>query len=353
MPSMLTKTGISYRPGFKTTNALEIPRRNYGKYRQHASDLDPWIQLSFKVNSFTFDEWLPQDLSNLEDFSIGEEQSPGTVVALSWSPVGLAKHKRSALAILTTNHILSLWASSSDLAVVSSWERVLVINKSLEISSLKSPSEKNGLNIRSPRHPARIRNMSWASPKFNHSAGASLQDTSPDGSRSNQYLVVANDADDVVALQIQSPWSHRGHTWGAQVITHASWERLVCLAGSTQREYPIHNDNVSASAANAAQWPSMFASCMSTKTFIDQVTCISRQSDSPSFGLILRKDRQTLQFHLSYDDLAGASPTCQWMPLFYGIDASPCPVRFPSLDRSAAATSGKHRKWTKDTLSIE
>ena len=60
--------------------------------------------------------------------SIGEEQSDSTVTAITWSPPGLSRHQRPALAVLTTNHLLSLWASASDIEDHSTWRRVLIFN---------------------------------------------------------------------------------------------------------------------------------------------------------------------------------------------------------------------------------
>ena len=60
--------------------------------------------------------------------SIGEEQSDSTVLAMAWSSPGMSRHQRPALAVLTTNHLLSLWASASDIEDHSSWKRVLVFN---------------------------------------------------------------------------------------------------------------------------------------------------------------------------------------------------------------------------------
>ena len=85
--------------------------------------------------------------------SISEEQAETFVVSLSWSAPGLALHRRSVLAILTSNHILSLWASNSDPTKSESWQRVLVIND-FERPDSSQPT----------RRQYRIRCYTWAPP---------------------------------------------------------------------------------------------------------------------------------------------------------------------------------------------
>ena len=63
---------------------------------------------------------------------IGEEQSNSHVLAVAWSPPGLAIHQRSVLAILTSNNVLSLWASHSNTKDQLSWKRVLTVNNAFK-----------------------------------------------------------------------------------------------------------------------------------------------------------------------------------------------------------------------------
>ncbi|KAL8775553.1 MAG: hypothetical protein Q9209_000049 [Squamulea sp. 1 TL-2023] len=186
--------------------------------------MDPWVHINFRVNAFTSDEWPPQAHSKLEDLSIGEEQSPSWIVALSWSPLGLAKHKRFALAILTTNYRVSLWASDSDLTSASTWRRVLVVNKSLQ-----TPVVDQSLVENHERRLARIRSMSWAPGKIGLGAQTSSSSISGEASTAYpvQYLAVTNDAGGVVILDVRSPWLHHGHMWEAQVTHYVDWKDLL------------------------------------------------------------------------------------------------------------------------------
>ena len=113
---------------------------------QHGS-LEPWTHLRITVSSFTFGEWPWQEPASFKEMSIGEEQARATVTALAWSPAGLATHRRSVLAVLTSNLILSFWASNANPTDPASWQRVLVVNKALLPGS---------------RRQQRIRSMAWA-----------------------------------------------------------------------------------------------------------------------------------------------------------------------------------------------
>lgn len=125
---------------------FQIPRR---KRDPHEADDDIWFKVRFKANSFTPQEWPLQGPRSFQDMSVGEEQSESHVAAIAWSPPGLALHKRSVLAVLTNNCILSLWASISDPRESSSWKRIMVVNQSVDGASQTLPLK-------------RIHGMAWA-----------------------------------------------------------------------------------------------------------------------------------------------------------------------------------------------
>ncbi|KAL9639291.1 MAG: hypothetical protein Q9204_001167 [Flavoplaca sp. TL-2023a] len=294
--------------------------------------MDPWLRISFKVNSFTSTEWPPHELSELEELSIGEEQSPNTIVSLSWSPLGLAKHKRSALAILTTGHILSLWASDSDLRVVSTWKRVLILNKALHLTPEdNAPSEGVASGWGISRRSSRIRSMSWAPVDADHKYQACQ----------SQYLTVTNDADEVVVLHIQSPWSNGGHVWEVQVMDTAGWETLMEISISAERNSIFPGKDFSSRLDQERQWSSLFASCVAKKTFIDQVTCVPSSTPQSVFGLILRKNEQSLRFEFLADSFPSKSIAGHWMPLSHCQQPFSQHVHFQSFSCGAAVSIGK------------
>lgn len=299
------------------------------------------MHVNFRINSYTKDEWPSQELLDLESFSVGQEQSLGSVVALSWSTIGLAKHKRSALAVLTTNHVLSLWASASDPKVASTWKRVLVVNKALEVYYQPVPSYEDyepPARNRS-RSLCRVRSMSWALVEdTDRSIVENSRYNSPSRSSTPiQYLAVTNDADETAILLITSPWvDHRSSIWKAQVVTNATWDYLESLFTSNQGESGMELDDSAIAGAGRDQWPSVFATAVSEEAVIDSVMYIPCQSSSASLGLILRKNRRFLRLEVLLGTVYGSSTCFKWMPLSSFGNASSSNIYFPSFDGGCA-----------------
>ena len=166
---------------------------------QHGG-LEPWTHLRITVSSFTFTEWPWQDTTNFKDMSIGEEQARATVTALAWSPAGLAKHRRSVLAVLTSNLILSFWASNADPSVANSWERVLVVNQALPPG---------------PRLQQRIRSMAWAptNPQYvDHFTHFSRKKWGI------HLIAIADDNNGLYVLKASSPVTCPSSKWTVEVL---------------------------------------------------------------------------------------------------------------------------------------
>ncbi|OAL36396.1 hypothetical protein AYO20_04292 [Fonsecaea nubica] len=150
-----------------------------------------WHTFTLRVNHFQQSEWPSQELATITQFSIGEELSESTVVSLSWSPAGLGIYRRSALAILTSNLILSLWESNGRLGV---WQRTAIVNQYLPIPS-------SGDDTGSSRRKQRVRAFHWL-------PALSL----PAGSRwGSQFLAVADDDFTVSFFHL---WKTNGAVYG-------------------------------------------------------------------------------------------------------------------------------------------
>ena len=182
------------------------------------------MQIRIHINAFTWDEWPLQEPASFNSFSIGEEQSASNVVTLSWSPPGLARNRRCVLTILTTNLILSFWASTSDPSVLASWERVYVVNTGVWQSSVRS----NKLNCAPNPTPSflrrllRIRSVAWAPIlhlKLDH-------DESRLKSGSGLYfLAVTNDNNSVLFLSVSSPYINESTSWGVRIVRQDNFEK--------------------------------------------------------------------------------------------------------------------------------
>ena len=102
------------------------------KYRSQDATVrkgDPWHRVRLTVDSFTEAEWPSTAMQSMSSFSIGEEQGAVRVIALAWSPSGLAARHRCVLAVLTSNYLLSIWGPGSDPTRAKEWQRLQVINR--------------------------------------------------------------------------------------------------------------------------------------------------------------------------------------------------------------------------------
>ena len=242
----------------------------------------------------------PLEISNS---SIGEEQSPSTITALAWSPLGLAKHKRPVLAVLTSNHLLSLWASTSDMKVPASWQRVYVVNNALHYHLTLSSGHGSSWSRSEAfdeRRMVRVRCMAWA-PIVN------LNDENPSEDQTNgqagpdfdlehqpatyshnfpaqvvlaeeaQLLAIANDCGGVVLLRISSPYTNKSESWGVNLIEQCSGTDTGVLPSLAPKEtlqfghgsiiVPAESD----AEENHPSRPSLLATAMARRNFVEQL----------------------------------------------------------------------------------
>lgn len=164
-------------------------------------------------------------------YSIGEEISSSYTIALAWSPPGLAKHRRCALAVLTANLILSIWASDGKPQDESSWDRRQIVNDALE--AYFGTASRGGFDQEVPQSPQklrlrkRIRAFSWAPAMQAVGLGPTIgtqQSWNQQG-----IIAVSNDDNHVVIVAINSPTSTLGveDSWTSHVLGHFSLA-LIC-----------------------------------------------------------------------------------------------------------------------------
>ena len=236
---------------------------------------DPWTNLSINISKFTFHEWPWQEPASFQEMSIGEEQTRATVTALAWSPLGLAKHGRSVLAVLTSNLLLSLWASNSDPTDLGSWERVSVVNKALLSGS---------------RRQQRIRSMAWAPTNPQH---VDRLTPSSEKKRGIPLLAVADDSSGLYFLKVSSPYNGQSLAWDIEVL---------------------HREVIAVSQSPSDR-PSLLSLVMNANHFIDRIE-FGRWDDS--IPVVYRISRTVCRSRLSvYEDplsreqgadLAGSEP---------------------------------------------
>ncbi|KAF1931738.1 uncharacterized protein M421DRAFT_417498 [Didymella exigua CBS 183.55] len=187
------------------------------------NDVPQWQHVPLQVPWFSNDELPLKNPAPLSNFSIGEEISPSVPIAISWSPPGLAKHRRCALAVLTSNLVLSIWSAEGKLNEESSWNRRLLINNALtEYFSKNTTAQTSSISVSAEeqlRLRSRVRAMAWA-PSL--PSGCNTMGTQVSYER--QYLAVSNDDNQVVFMVVDSPTSTLGssRTWKAEVLADAS-----------------------------------------------------------------------------------------------------------------------------------
>ncbi len=152
------------------------------------SDSAYWHVESIRVNQFSEQEWPLVDLAALSDLSLGEEQSTPSVCSLSWSPVSIGLHRRSVLAVLTTNHLLALWESTG---IPGSWKRTCIVNKLMTMEGLMSNRRKQ-----------RLRAVAWL-------PGLAVE---PFTRQEQQHLIIVDDDDRVSVFNLaKGAPSHDGN----------------------------------------------------------------------------------------------------------------------------------------------
>ncbi|KAI5269346.1 hypothetical protein E4T47_07160 [Aureobasidium subglaciale] len=191
------------------------------------SDERRWDKINLKTNFFTFEDIQLQLPLSWKNFSIGEEMSESFVHALDWSPPGLGKHKRSVLAVLTSNHVLSIWECIGKPEIATDWVRACVINHALQAhfrgKDLRGQEESEPDHLERLRAEQRIRAFVWSPAPPN----PSLSGASGDCSTRSPYLAVSNDRGEVLVINVQTPYDvadSKTSKWGLSVVASFSVE---------------------------------------------------------------------------------------------------------------------------------
>lgn len=174
---------------------------------------------------FTKEELPIKEPAPVPSYSIGEEISSSAPIAIAWSPPGLAKHRRCALAALTANLVLSIWSTDGKPKEESSWDRKLIINNALAEYFMSNATEETSDITDSlcerMRLRTRIRVFAWA-PALPSTLPISIL-----GSRlafGQHILAVCNDDNQLALVVVDSPASSYGadKNWNAEVLTHVT-----------------------------------------------------------------------------------------------------------------------------------
>ncbi|KAF2007804.1 hypothetical protein P154DRAFT_4061 [Amniculicola lignicola CBS 123094] len=188
-------------------------------------DTTQWKHFPIQVPGFTEKELPLREPGPLEVFSVGEEISNSIPITLLWSPPGLAKHKRCALGVLTSNLVLSIWAPEGKVEDETSWSRRLIINDTLATYFETTTGEQDSHITSNPANQLmlrkRVRAFAW-SPPLPCTTSSGIVGTQL--SWGQHMVAIANDDNHVIFLAVNSPTSSFGpdDKWSADVLGHFS-----------------------------------------------------------------------------------------------------------------------------------
>lgn len=205
--------------------ALFIPKLSFHTEYQKTRDRSAlWHKLVIQTGIFREAELPLINPLHRSHFSLGEEQTYSDAVSIAWSPLGLARHGRCALAVLTSNHVLSIWASKTNPTEPASWTRVLVVNHAIVDPDSQNDfrwGSDNGKARQNLRLPWRIRSFAWGpvitSPQHHYTEDGRNVEVAID----RQSIAVTNDAGELIVLEIRSPQQiliDQSRQWSCHVV---------------------------------------------------------------------------------------------------------------------------------------
>ncbi|CAK3911068.1 Hypothetical predicted protein [Lecanosticta acicola] len=181
-----------------------------------------WQTTLVKINGFTATEIPRKDPLSTRHFSIGEELSRREAIGAAWSSPGLAKHKRCALAVLTANHVLSIWEADGPSESSTSWKRKLIINhavqKYYERNERQFSGERKFDSAEQRQVQQRIRAFTWSPALRGKQLDDNVMAAAVDWG--DHFLAVATEGGHMLLIHVQSP-----HT---DYSTSFEWKAAVC-----------------------------------------------------------------------------------------------------------------------------
>ena len=232
-----------------------------------------WKSVSLPTSTFSQADAPLKDPLAWSSFSLGEELSERHTVASAWSPPGIGKHRRSVLAVLTSNHALSIWECVGQPDSREDWQRALVVNHVLKGHYASMQPVEKIKKVISSESKSRIRSFAW-SPILRPKSVERLDRHTNWG---DLLLAVSNDCGDVLVLRILSPYdilTPDRRTWDVSIVHSLritpslnSAPALSCLP-SLKKQREAFVDQLS--------WSPSMPDCNNDPMSILALTCQSR-----------------------------------------------------------------------------
>ncbi|KAI7266067.1 hypothetical protein KC335_g8559, partial [Hortaea werneckii] len=193
-------------------------------FREAASDGSHWTSIVFEANAFTANELPRQAPLSFPSFSLGEEISTWQVQRVKWSSPGIARYGGCLLAVLTSNHALSLWECEGKPDLLRSWKRKIVLNDSLRkhygysrAIPEDSDSEASARQRCAQQVSLRIKSFCW-SPHQDQSQGDSHIVLSSVAHTETHLLAVSTEGGDICILRLTPPVGQPEEGWSSKVM---------------------------------------------------------------------------------------------------------------------------------------
>ncbi|RMY41837.1 hypothetical protein D0865_12176 [Hortaea werneckii] len=193
-------------------------------FREVASDNSHWTSIVFEANAFTASEIPRQAPLSFPSLSVGEEISTWQVQRVKWSSPGIARYGGCLLAVLTSNHALSLWECGGKADLLRSWNRKIVLNDALRKhygypSTIPDDSDAEAFaRQRCARQVSlRIKSFCW-SPYQEQSRGGPHEMLSSVANTEAHLLAVSTEGGDICILRLSTPVGQPEEGWSSEVM---------------------------------------------------------------------------------------------------------------------------------------
>ena len=308
-----------------TETSLQIPKLRSGQQsiKDVAAKGLAWDHVRLRVNHFTEDESPTIEPASHRTWSIGEEISIISTTAIEWTPPGLTLYKRSALGVLTSNHVLSLWAPDARPNLASQWGRKLVINRLLRSGGSQ--------DVAADRRCHRIRAFAFSSIGCNQNAGSADIFYNKDC----YLLSLVNDVGEIFVVKISSPFVpfEKGESWSAIVV--ARYQTDVALRNDLSLRSSILSDYLAPhQIVSHIDWSEWYlredGAHVSILAFAsERVRCCRvaaiLEANGTKFEIEIDKDTHLQELNL-YNGPLG------WVPRAFSVSASPLLYSFGKND---------------------
>lgn len=178
-----------------------------------------WDSTVFKVNGFSKTEVPRSPPASEPTWSVAEELSLRDACAAKWSSSGLGKHRSSALAVLTANHVLSIWATDTKPPPAASWSREVVINHTVQEfyrqNHLAITAKSDVATLGDFAWRQRITAFAWSSPLHNRPGNQTHLDNGA------HLIAAATSGGHILFLHVLTPY-HACNPYASE------WKVVVC-----------------------------------------------------------------------------------------------------------------------------